>query len=119
LIRRKNQLGRLTVCVLRPCPPCQLRQLIPGSGEPFFPAAFGPHLLQDQAGYNFLLVVRQTRSCGNGAFQWLVHGPGLPHSGPVDHMLPHGHANVSTTQHYTAVEQAQLIEVWRKAHPRA
>ena len=30
-----------------------------------------------------------------------------------------GHASLSTTQRYTAVDQARLIEVWRKAHPRA
>jgi integrase/recombinase XerC len=30
-----------------------------------------------------------------------------------------GHASLSTTQHYTAVDQARLVEVWRKAHPRA
>ena len=29
-----------------------------------------------------------------------------------------GHASLSTTQRYTAVDQAQLLEVWRKAHPR-
>jgi integrase/recombinase XerC len=30
-----------------------------------------------------------------------------------------GHASLSTTQRYTAVDQARLLEVWRKAHPRA
>ena len=30
-----------------------------------------------------------------------------------------GHASLSTTQRYTAVDEARLIEVWRKAHPRA
>ena len=30
-----------------------------------------------------------------------------------------GHANLSTTQRYTSVDEAQLMEVWRKAHPRA
>jgi integrase/recombinase XerC len=30
-----------------------------------------------------------------------------------------GHASLSTTQRYTAVDQARLMEVWRKAHPRA
>ena len=29
-----------------------------------------------------------------------------------------GHASLSTTQRYTAVDSAQLMEVWRKAHPR-
>jgi integrase/recombinase XerC len=29
-----------------------------------------------------------------------------------------GHASLSTTQRYTAVDQAQLLEVWRRAHPR-
>ncbi len=30
-----------------------------------------------------------------------------------------GHASLSTTQRYTAVDQAQLMAVWRATHPRA
>lgn len=30
-----------------------------------------------------------------------------------------GHASLSTTQRYTSVDEAQLLDVWRKAHPRA
>jgi len=30
-----------------------------------------------------------------------------------------GHASLSTTQRYTSVDEAQLLNVWRKAHPRA
>jgi integrase/recombinase XerC len=30
-----------------------------------------------------------------------------------------GHASLSTTQGYTAVDHERLMEVWRKAHPRA
>ena len=30
-----------------------------------------------------------------------------------------GHASLSTTQRYTAVDQAQLMAVWRSTHPRA
>jgi integrase/recombinase XerC len=30
-----------------------------------------------------------------------------------------GHASLSTTQRYTAVDEAQLIDVWRRAHPRS
>jgi integrase/recombinase XerC len=29
-----------------------------------------------------------------------------------------GHASLSTTQRYTSVDDARLMEVWRKAHPR-
>jgi integrase/recombinase XerC len=30
-----------------------------------------------------------------------------------------GHASLSTTQRYTSVDQAGLLETWRRAHPRA
>lgn len=30
-----------------------------------------------------------------------------------------GHASLSTTQRYTSVDEARLLEVWRKSHPRA
>ena len=30
-----------------------------------------------------------------------------------------GHASLSTTQRYTAVDEAQLLDVWRRAHPRS
>jgi integrase/recombinase XerC len=30
-----------------------------------------------------------------------------------------GHASLSTTQRYTSVDEARLIEVWRRSHPRA
>lgn len=30
-----------------------------------------------------------------------------------------GHASLSTTQRYTSVDAARLLEVWRRAHPRA
>ncbi len=30
-----------------------------------------------------------------------------------------GHVSLSTTQRYTSVDEARLLEVWRKAHPRA
>ncbi|MGH7042931.1 MAG: tyrosine-type recombinase/integrase, partial [Acetobacteraceae bacterium] len=30
-----------------------------------------------------------------------------------------GHASLSTTQHYTSVDEPGLLRVWRAAHPRA
>ncbi len=30
-----------------------------------------------------------------------------------------GHASLSTTQRYTSVDEARLMEVWRRSHPRA
>ena len=30
-----------------------------------------------------------------------------------------GHVSLSTTQRYTSVDQARLMEVWRRAHPRS
>jgi len=30
-----------------------------------------------------------------------------------------GHASLSTTQRYTAVDEARLMDVWRRSHPRA
>lgn len=30
-----------------------------------------------------------------------------------------GHASLATTQRYTAVDEAQVMKVWKKAHPRA
>ncbi len=30
-----------------------------------------------------------------------------------------GHASLSTTQRYTAVDQSQLMAVWRNTHPRS
>jgi len=30
-----------------------------------------------------------------------------------------GHASLSSTQRYTSVDEAKLMDVWRKAHPRA
>ena len=30
-----------------------------------------------------------------------------------------GHASLSTTQRYTSVDAARLLDVWRRAHPRA
>jgi integrase/recombinase XerC len=30
-----------------------------------------------------------------------------------------GHASLTTTQHYTAVDAERLMAVWQQAHPRA
>ncbi|MGA8194344.1 MAG: tyrosine-type recombinase/integrase, partial [Acetobacteraceae bacterium] len=30
-----------------------------------------------------------------------------------------GHASLSTTQRYTSVDEARLVDVWRRSHPRA
>lgn len=95
----------------------------PGKGEPLFPGVRGERL-------NPGVAQRAMR-------EWR-RGEGLPDQA-TPHALRHsfathmmeggadlrsiqellGHASLSTTQRYTLADEARLMDVWEKAHPRA
>lgn len=95
----------------------------PGRGEPLFVGARGARLNAGVA----QKALRDFRRLANLPEHATPHA--LRHSFAT-HLLAEGadlrsiqellgHASLSTTQRYTDVETAQLMEVWRTAHPRA
>lgn len=95
----------------------------PGRGEPLFVGARGGRLNAGVAQKS----LRDFRRLANLPEHATPHA--LRHSFAT-HLLAGGadlrsiqellgHASLSTTQRYTDVDTAQLMEVWRRAHPRA
>jgi integrase/recombinase XerC len=95
----------------------------PGRGEPLFVGARGGRLNAGVA----QKALRDFRRLANLPEHATPHA--LRHSFAT-HLLAGGadlrsiqellgHASLSTTQRYTEVETSQLMEVWRRAHPRA
>ena len=95
----------------------------PGRGEPLFIGARGERLNAGVA----QKALRDFRRLANLPEHATPHA--LRHSFAT-HLLANGadlrsiqellgHASLSTTQRYTDVDTAQLMEVWRQAHPRA
>lgn len=95
----------------------------PGRGEPLFVGARGGRLNAGVA----QKTLRDYRRLANLPEHATPHA--LRHSFAT-HLLAGGadlrsiqellgHASLSTTQRYTDVETSQLMEVWRRAHPRA
>jgi integrase/recombinase XerC len=95
----------------------------PGRGEPLFTGARGGRLNAGVA----QKALRDFRRLANLPEHATPHA--LRHSFAT-HLLAGGadlrsiqellgHASLSTTQRYTDVETSQLMEVWRRAHPRA
>jgi integrase/recombinase XerC len=95
----------------------------PGRGEPMFVGARGGRLNAGVA----QKALRDFRRLANLPEHATPHA--LRHSFAT-HLLAGGanlrdiqellgHSSLSTTQRYTDVDTAQIMEVWRKAHPRA
>jgi integrase/recombinase XerC len=95
----------------------------PGAGEPLFLGARGGRLnagvvqktLRDFRRLNGLPEHVTPHALRHSFATHLLAGGADLRS--IQELL--GHVSLSTTQRYTDVDTAQLMEVWRKAHPRA
>ena len=94
-----------------------------GPGAPLFPGARGARLNPGVA----QRILRSYRAAAGLPAHATPHA--LRHSFAT-HLLSGGadlrsiqellgHASLSTTQRYTAVSASQLLEVWRRTHPRS